>query len=107
MASTDEMSSHNYETGPTCASGSTIIYAWAMDADKTELPEGSNLHLSQREKANLFVFLSIDVAFKVGGSTPIKYLVLQVHYASIDKFKGNFFYRYSSFGRKRFIPLSW
>ncbi len=40
MAYTDERSSHNYETGPTCASGSTIIYAWAMDADKTELPKG-------------------------------------------------------------------
>jgi peptidylglycine monooxygenase len=64
MANTDEVS---YETGPTCATGSTIIYAWAMDADKTELPK--------------------DVAFKVGGSTSIKYLVLQVHYANIDKFK--------------------
>ncbi len=40
MAYTDERSSQNYETGPTCASGSTIIYAWAMDADKTELPKG-------------------------------------------------------------------
>ena len=34
-------------------------------------------------------FVLIDVAFKVGGSTSIKYLVLQVHYANIDKFKGN------------------
>jgi hypothetical protein len=40
MANTDEKSSRNYETGPTCASGSTIIYAWAMDADKLELPKG-------------------------------------------------------------------
>ncbi|UJR07751.1 hypothetical protein I4U23_012035 [Adineta vaga] len=67
MSRTNEPSSNNYETGPTCASGSTIIYAWAMDADKTELPK--------------------DVAFKIGGSTSIKYLVLQVHYARIDKFK--------------------
>jgi hypothetical protein len=37
MANTDEVS---YETAPTCAAGSTIIYAWAMDADKTELPKG-------------------------------------------------------------------
>lgn len=37
MANTGEA---NYETGPTCASGSTIIYAWAMDADKTKLPKG-------------------------------------------------------------------
>ena len=39
MARTDE-TSQKYETGPTCAAGSTIIYAWAMDADKTELPKG-------------------------------------------------------------------
>ncbi|CAF2953818.1 unnamed protein product [Rotaria sp. Silwood2] len=67
MANTDDSSAESYETAPTCASGSTIIYAWAMDAEKTELPK--------------------DVAFKVGGSTPIKYLVLQVHYANLDKFK--------------------
>jgi hypothetical protein len=40
MANSDENSSKKYETGPTCASGSTIVYAWAMDADKTELPKG-------------------------------------------------------------------
>jgi len=67
MANSDDDTSQEYQTGPVCASGSTIVYAWAMDADKTELPK--------------------DVAFKVGGSTPIKYLVLQVHYANIDKFK--------------------
>lgn len=44
-----------------------IIYAWARDAPKLELPEG--------------------VGFKVGDSSPIKYMVLQVHYAHIDKFK--------------------
>ncbi|CAF0944718.1 unnamed protein product [Rotaria sordida] len=67
MAYSNDSSKKSYETGPTCASGATIIYAWALDADKTELPK--------------------DVAFKVGVSTPIKYLVLQVHYANIDKFK--------------------
>jgi len=67
MAYPDDDSAQNYENGPTCASGSSIIYAWAMDADKTELPK--------------------DVAFKVGGSTSIKYLVLQVHYSNIDKFQ--------------------
>ena len=40
MAYTDERSSKHYATGPTCASGSTIIYAWAMDAEKLELPNG-------------------------------------------------------------------
>ncbi|CAF0874637.1 unnamed protein product [Rotaria sp. Silwood1] len=67
MAVLDGSSGKGYENAPTCASGSTIIYAWALDADKTELPK--------------------DVAFKVGGSTPVKYLVLQVHYANLDKFK--------------------
>lgn len=47
-----------------------ILYAWARDAPKLELPEG--------------------VGFKVGKSSPIQYLVLQVHYAHIHKFKGNF-----------------
>lgn len=46
-----------------------IIYAWARDAPKLELPEG--------------------VGFKVGKSAPIQYLVLQVHYAHIHKFRGN------------------
>lgn len=45
-----------------------IIYAWARDAPKLELPEG--------------------VGFKVGESSPIKYLVLQVHYGHIHHFKG-------------------
>lgn len=63
----DDGSGKGYQSAPTCATGSTIIYAWALDADKTELPK--------------------DVAFKVGGSTSIKYLVLQVHYSNLDKFK--------------------
>jgi hypothetical protein len=44
MARTEDSVDNKYETGPTCASGSTIIYAWAMDADKTELPKGKDLH---------------------------------------------------------------
>ncbi|XP_076348405.1 peptidylglycine alpha-hydroxylating monooxygenase-like [Tachypleus tridentatus] len=56
-----------YRRAPTCASGSQVIYAWARDAPKLTLPEG--------------------VGFKVGGSdTGIEYLVLQVHYANVDKF---------------------
>lgn len=54
-------------SAPVCRSGSQVIYAWAKDAPKLILPEG--------------------VAFKVGGKSAIKYLVLQVHYASVEKFK--------------------
>ena len=52
------------ESHPVCASGSQVIYAWAMDAPALHLPEG--------------------VGFRVGANTNIKYLVLQVHYASTD-----------------------
>jgi peptidylglycine monooxygenase len=50
------------ESHQPCAKGSQIIYAWAMDAPKMELPEG--------------------VGFRVGADSNVKYLVLQVHYAS-------------------------
>lgn len=50
-----------------CAKGSQVIYAWARDAPPLDLPQG--------------------VAFKVGGNTPIQYLVLQVHYADVSTFK--------------------
>ncbi|CAG2113081.1 unnamed protein product [Medioppia subpectinata] len=59
-------SKNEYIRAPTCASGSEIIYAWAMDAPALVLPEG--------------------VGFKVGGDTGVNYLVLQVHYAHVDKF---------------------
>lgn len=54
------------ESHPVCAPGSAsqIIFAWAMDAPELELPPG--------------------VGFRVGGDSSIKYLVLQVHYASTD-----------------------
>ncbi|XP_067013551.2 peptidylglycine alpha-hydroxylating monooxygenase [Anabrus simplex] len=64
-----EMAKHDdyLETSNPCESGSQILYAWARDAPKLELPEG--------------------VGFRVGGNSSIQYLVLQVHYAHIDKFK--------------------
>lgn len=55
-------------TFPPCKKDTQIIYAWARDAPKLDLPT--------------------DVGFKVGGDSLIKYLVLQVHYAHIDKFRG-------------------
>lgn len=50
------------DSGSPCEAGShsQIIYAWARDAPRLNLPEG--------------------VGFKVGKNSPIKYLVLQVHY---------------------------
>lgn len=62
----------NVQTSSPCLDGSQIIYAWARDAPKLELPEG--------------------VGFKVGKNSPIKYLVLQVHYSHIDQFKGQLFF---------------
>lgn len=50
-----------------CKNGSQILYAWARDAPKLDLPP--------------------EVGFKVGGDSPIQYLVLQVHYAHIESFR--------------------
>lgn len=56
------------EMGGTCkGSVNKIMYAWAMDAPPLALPQG--------------------VGFHVGGSSQIRYIVLQVHYANVDKFK--------------------
>ncbi|KAG0418401.1 hypothetical protein HPB47_004866 [Ixodes persulcatus] len=55
-----------FHKGPTCRTGSQIIYAWAMDAPALKLPEG--------------------VGFKIGGNSGINYLVLQVHYADTTAF---------------------
>ncbi|KAJ8664331.1 hypothetical protein QAD02_005993 [Eretmocerus hayati] len=53
--------------GGVCRSSTQqIIYAWARDAPKLILPDG--------------------VGFKVGKDSPLKYLVLQVHYAHIESF---------------------
>ncbi|CAB3983869.1 peptidyl-glycine alpha-amidating monooxygenase isoform X2 [Paramuricea clavata] len=56
------------EMGGTCKGRvNKIMYAWAMDAPALSLPK--------------------NVGFHVGGSSRIKYIVLQVHYANVDKFK--------------------
>jgi peptidylglycine monooxygenase len=49
-----------YKRSPTCTSQPDIIYAWARNAPKLDLPKG--------------------VGFRVGGGTRNRYLVLQVHY---------------------------
>ncbi|KAG6446687.1 peptidylglycine alpha-hydroxylating monooxygenase [Manduca sexta] len=49
-----------YNTANPCRAGSQIVYAWAKDAPSLQLPEG--------------------VGFLIGKDSPIKYLVLQVHY---------------------------
>lgn len=59
-------SGNDFPKAGTCKRQSQIIYAWAKDAPKLTLPEG--------------------VGFKVGGDSEIRYLVLQVHYAHVDKF---------------------
>ena len=58
MASTDDSSPQNYEVAPTCASGTSIIYAWALDADKTELPKGKLARLKKQNfnKKNMFQY---------------------------------------------------
>jgi peptidylglycine monooxygenase len=57
-----EMSSEKgrYARSPSCVGQPDIIYAWARNAPKLELPKG--------------------VGFRVGGPTRNRYLVLQVHY---------------------------
>ena len=37
----------------------------------------------------IIVYVLTDVGFAIGGDSGIKYLVLQVHYASVDAFRGN------------------
>ncbi|KAM9329356.1 peptidyl-glycine alpha-amidating monooxygenase [Gastrophryne carolinensis] len=51
----------------TCTDKSSIMYAWARNAPPTKLPKG--------------------VGFKVGGSSGIKYFVLQVHYGNAKAFQ--------------------
>jgi peptidylglycine monooxygenase len=55
------------KTAAPCSRGARVIYAWAMDAPALILPK--------------------QVGFKVGANSDINYLVLQVHYASVDHFK--------------------
>ena len=47
---------------------SQVLYAWAHDAPRFRLPD--------------------QVGFKVGAQTDIQYLVLQVHYSNVQRFKG-------------------
>uniref|UniRef100_A0A0B7AQ08 peptidylglycine monooxygenase n=1 Tax=Arion vulgaris TaxID=1028688 RepID=A0A0B7AQ08_9EUPU len=63
-----EMSStsSSYRVGAVCQEGNTILYAWAMEAPKLSLPK--------------------DVSFEIGQKTPIKFLVVQVHYKNVTKF---------------------
>lgn len=61
------MGDKSMATASPCQDESEIIYAWARNAPALNLPEG--------------------VGFKVGKGSPMRYLVLQVHYAHIDKFK--------------------
>ena len=57
------------KTAAPCGKGSQVVYAWARDAPRLDLPDG--------------------VGFKVGGLGPIQYLVLQVHYADVSPFVEN------------------
>lgn len=54
-----------YKSGPVCNQRQSIIFAWALDAPKLILPK--------------------NVGFKLGGKKN-SYLVMQVHYANVDKF---------------------
>lgn len=56
---------HDFHAASPCKSGSQVVYAWARDAPPLTLPEG--------------------VGFLVGEDSPIKYMVLQVHY--MNKFE--------------------
>lgn len=58
---------HKQDTASPCNEGTQIIYAWARDAPKLDLPHG--------------------VGFKVGGDSSIQYIVLQIHYSHIEHFK--------------------
>ncbi|TKR93631.1 hypothetical protein L596_008047 [Steinernema carpocapsae] len=51
---------NDYQKASVCAEKPSILYAWAKDAPKLELPKG--------------------VGFKISGQTNIRHLVLQVHY---------------------------
>ncbi|EDV26999.1 uncharacterized protein TRIADDRAFT_63754 [Trichoplax adhaerens] len=58
------------EMVPVCNDRTSILYAWAHNAGykSYELPK--------------------DIAFTVGKATRVRYIVTQVHYAKVDKFKG-------------------
>lgn len=58
----------NHKRASPCQDGSHVINAWARNVKQLVLPE--------------------DVGFQVGYKTDIKYLVLQVHYAHVERFRG-------------------
>ncbi|XP_011691053.1 PREDICTED: peptidylglycine alpha-hydroxylating monooxygenase-like [Wasmannia auropunctata] len=60
-------SNNKADTSSPCAKGAQVIYGWDKNAPKLNLPEG--------------------VGFKIGGYSPIQYIVLQVHYARVADFK--------------------
>ena len=64
-----------------------VIYAWAKNAPKLVLPE--------------------EVAFKIGGQTEVQYLVLQVHYASVESFKGDENYGFFRISNYSFLFNRW
>lgn len=65
MSGHGDMEQTDMDVKQVCKSGSQILYAWAMGAPELKLPEG--------------------VGFRVGADSRVQYLVLQVHYASVDK----------------------
>jgi len=63
-------SQESEKRSPTCSNQPNILYAWAHDAPKLELPKG--------------------VGFRVGGNTNNNYLVLQVHYMHASEGKEDY-----------------
>ena len=76
-----------------CRSGKQVIHAWAKNTPELTLPK--------------------DVGFKVGGhNSGIKFLVLQVHYASIDNIprsgdKSGVILRYTHHCAREQVCMSW
>ncbi|KAF5284750.1 hypothetical protein FQA39_LY04475 [Lamprigera yunnana] len=63
----NSQTANNIARASPCESGSHVLYAWARNAKKFQLPD--------------------DVGFEIGKNTQIQYLVLQVHYSHTGKFK--------------------
>ncbi|XP_013394833.1 peptidyl-glycine alpha-amidating monooxygenase isoform X2 [Lingula anatina] len=55
----------SWECGQTCRGKPNILFAWAKNAPPTNLPE--------------------DVGFKIGGSSNVRHIVLQIHYKNPTK----------------------
>ncbi|KAM7285306.1 peptidylglycine alpha-hydroxylating monooxygenase [Ixodes scapularis] len=64
----DEMSTSRkqFPKRPICQTGSRIVYGWARDAPRLQLPEG--------------------VGMKIGGDSGIEFLVIQAHYGDTTSF---------------------